>query len=414
VTLLDLSECVDISDDAFAEVADKCRALEEVTLTQCDLICASLGVLGRNCPKLTKLNIHGCRDLSSEDLTSIAEHCRQLTFLDISHCDRVDAASLAMLSNCVVLETLHLEQCFALDDDALVAITTTCVNLKVLFLLGCEALTDDSVTLIGERLPLLTDISLDGCQHITDTAARSIIIGCPLLRQLDFNSCVNLTDSSISLLDKHLPCLRQLRLAEVLNLTDASVNALLRRPTTVADGGRCGVEGKRMTRAPFTDELKEAKKKGEPLDEDTLLPPAKLMLLDLSVNANITNKAYQKIIRLHGATLTTLALGSSDIENSGVSLIADACPLLSALDFSACQLMSNFAAISVGGASALATCSFVFSAHSAHSAHTHLTINMQLHTPPTAHGDAEVAESDGGGGVERQRHGTHLQQGDGH
>ncbi|KAL8503730.1 hypothetical protein ACS0TY_022447 [Phlomoides rotata] len=203
--LFALRKCPRVSDQGVASFAKGAESLESLQLEECHRI-TERGVFGilANCGKKLKalacVNCLGIRDFDvGFPLTSPSHSLRSLT---IRNCPGFGDASLGMLGRlCPKLAYIDLTGLHNITDAGIqLLVQRSEAFLEKVNLSGCVNLTDRSVTAIaklhGETLELL---NLDGCIYVTDVSLMEIASNCSSLSELDVSRCA-ITDTGISAL----------------------------------------------------------------------------------------------------------------------------------------------------------------------------------------------------------------------
>jgi hypothetical protein len=188
----------------------------------------AIDALTAGCTKLTTIILPS--DLVDDDvILSIAEHCSNLTHLDINGSEWVTDESLSVLAErCPLLQTLTANYCTALGDASIVKIAQNCPSLKNLNVIGI-GITDAALFALARHCPLLERLLLIECAGISDEGVIAIAKGCRCLEEIFMDMCVVLTDLSVFALAKHCPYLKEVGLADCELVTDFSLSDLLDR-----------------------------------------------------------------------------------------------------------------------------------------------------------------------------------------
>ncbi|KAL4451731.1 hypothetical protein ABPG75_007393 [Micractinium tetrahymenae] len=158
---------------------------------------------------LRLLNIGGCEGTTDAVVATVAQHCRQLTQLDVSESQRMSAAGVGQLGKLPALLELNLGWNIRLRDHWLEGLPPSLSRLDLSF---CGELTDGALRHLGARLPALASVTLRKCGRITE-AGLAALSSCTGLSHLDLSHCQHITG---------LAPLRPLRQLSSLVLVDAS------------------------------------------------------------------------------------------------------------------------------------------------------------------------------------------------
>ncbi|KAK9903108.1 hypothetical protein M0R45_001248 [Rubus argutus] len=156
---------------------------------------AGMAALGEGFPKLEKLSLIWCSNVSTVGLISLADKCRFLKSLDLQWgrtCKSLESLSLDAESihnkGCAccgprmfpALKVLKL-QCINVTDEVLIAVGNCCSSMEFLALYTFQKFTDKGLRAIGN--------GLNGCHNIGTWGLESIGKSCPRLTELALLYC---------------------------------------------------------------------------------------------------------------------------------------------------------------------------------------------------------------------------------
>ena len=210
-------------------------------------------------PFLRHLNLRGCAQLRSGDLSRLATRATNLISLSLEGCPIKDGSSLSsLLSRNPDLKNLDVSGLEGMTDEVALDVAENCPDLEVLDLGWCSRLTgvglldivsfcprirrlrlcentifkgpqNRDIMLALRDLENLQDLVLNGCRHITDEMLRFYLRGItsepeaelrPLpIRYLSLSRIPNLTDATLRDLAGVAPHLERLELAGSTNGT---------------------------------------------------------------------------------------------------------------------------------------------------------------------------------------------------
>jgi len=222
-------------------------------------------------PFLHHLNLRGCAQLRSSDLSHLATRATNLISLSLEGCPIKDGSSLSsLISRNPNLKNLDVSGLEAMTDEVALEVAENCPDLEVLDLGWCSRLTgvglldivsfcprigrlrlcentvfnsqqNRDIMLALRDLENLQDLVLNGCRQITDEMLRFYLRGNPPepeaeirplpIRYLSLSRIPNLTDATLRNLAGATPRLERLELAGTTNgtaFTNAGFAALLR------------------------------------------------------------------------------------------------------------------------------------------------------------------------------------------
>ena len=234
--------------------------LEALSARYCAWISKSaLRLIVLGCPRLVRLTLDGCLDITNDCMTVIAEHTSvTLQCLDIKNCVNVsDAGMVKVVTSCQNLKELGLEGCKLLTDRTLLALTEDTeapgmigtvnrpadlpphapLKLERLSVANCVNVTDESMCLVVERVKTLTHLDLSGCSRLTDKTAWSCMEtetiygprpngGLPRLRYIDISRVSQFTEMAISQITAAAFPLQTVNLRGCCGIKDQGAKAL--------------------------------------------------------------------------------------------------------------------------------------------------------------------------------------------
>lgn len=180
---------------------------------------------------MLEIDLHNCRLVTDQSITSLLARGRQLRELRMNHCKLVTDHAFLDLPKTFSLECLRildLTGCEQLHDEAVEKIVDAAPRLRNLVLAKCREITDRAVFAITKLGKNLHYIHLGHCGRITDDAVKELVKCCNRIRYIDLACCQALTDTSVTLL-AGLPKLRRIGLVKCGNITDRSILALAQK-----------------------------------------------------------------------------------------------------------------------------------------------------------------------------------------
>ncbi|KAM5569204.1 hypothetical protein ABKV19_016623 [Rosa sericea] len=265
---------------------------------------AGMVALGEGFPKLEKLSLIWCSNVSSVGLTSLADKCRLLKSLDLQGCYVGDQGVAAVGQCCKQLEDLNLRFCEGLTDVCLVELASGVgKSLKSLGIAACVKITDTALEAVGLHCKSLESMSLDA-ESIHNKGVLAVVRGCPALKVLKLQ-CINVTDEVLIAVGNCCSSLEFLALYTFQRFTDKGLRAI---------GNGC----------------------------------KKLKNLTLSDCYFLSDKALESIA-IGCKELTHLEVnGCHNIGTLGLESIGKSCPRLTELALLYCQRIGNFALSEIG------------------------------------------------------------------
>ena len=223
--VLNLSGCGRITEAGINNLLGVCgQKLKELDLSNTDLSGAGLRNGREACfPRLEKLNLQECMNLSNSGLNGILAMCGAgLRDLNLAHCSSITGASIS--SACPVLESLDLNNCTQITDDGLNKVLRVwggghlrSLNLSSTRVAGTSTL--------STPLPGLQNLNLRACDEVSDAGINHLgRLWGARLTELNL-SYTRVTGSRIG---ASLPCLASLNLDGCCWLSDAGLDLMLK------------------------------------------------------------------------------------------------------------------------------------------------------------------------------------------
>jgi hypothetical protein len=136
---------------------------------------------------LITLLVNGCEDITDVSLAQLAQHCRQLTHIDLSCCGAVtDFGVTALVTSCPSLVTILLKKCILITDASILSVSEQLPGLLKLDLNGCKLITDSTLRQLSEHNILLRELDITNCDVVTKVAVQQIIATLPELNCQNF------------------------------------------------------------------------------------------------------------------------------------------------------------------------------------------------------------------------------------
>ncbi|XP_074641683.1 uncharacterized protein LOC141899336 [Tubulanus polymorphus] len=148
---------------------------------------------------LTCLDLSGCMDLTDEALKSVSKYCTSLEQLAIHHVMAATGTTLLPMfqdaERAANINSLQLS-CRQFSIDVLFTIAQNCHNIEKLSISGLTDVTEELILMIAENCPKLIDIGLKGCKQVTDKAICLLARNCPI-QKIVISGIHSLTDKCI-------------------------------------------------------------------------------------------------------------------------------------------------------------------------------------------------------------------------
>lgn len=167
-----------------AAIAENAIKLEEADLSGCFRLNLVLQKYVSSLRFLKVVNLMGCNQTTTEALVALAKGCKALEDLTLTDCGKsVNATSMeAFGTYCKNIKTLVLSRCLSLDGKAIAGVAM-CEKLEKLDLSGCTTLTDLRLLPITEieNVVQLRHLNIINNPKLTDSTVSWVANGCPEL-----------------------------------------------------------------------------------------------------------------------------------------------------------------------------------------------------------------------------------------
>ena len=186
---LDLTLCVNVTDEALDNIADRCPNLLELNLSSCEGITdKGLTCLVKKCRNIQSLYLYRCIRITDDAIVQVANHCRSLKKLSLRNCNITDYSILQLTKHCHEITDLDLSSCDKLTDESISQISVGLPLLESLSLEEISLLTDNSISTLLACSRIHT-LKLAYCKNITQKSITQLVEGCQLMQTLDLSYC---------------------------------------------------------------------------------------------------------------------------------------------------------------------------------------------------------------------------------
>eukprot|EP01079_Euglenida_sp_SAG-EU17-18_P010497 gene10497-1909_t len=171
--------------------------------------------LVRLCPRVTKLALFKCTDITGRGLLGLDARGSEVLELDVSGCRNLTTRRIIRIARaCPHLRKLNLSSCDGIRGAGVMSVGQSCPQLQTLNLHGVHNITDAAVVSLGQSCTQLYSLDLSWNTMITDAAVA-----------LFLNDCHNISDASVVFLGQSCPQLATLDVSRCRNITDAGASA---------------------------------------------------------------------------------------------------------------------------------------------------------------------------------------------
>lgn len=235
------------SDRGLEQVLSQLASLTSLQLSGCNEITDAALWSGLQ-PRICQLSVTDCINISDEAVAAVAQLLPVLEEFSLQAYHVTDTALTYFAhkasSNCT---TLRLQSCWELTNHAALNIANSLPNLRVLSLAGCSKITDEGIEIIAENVKGLRSLNVSWCMRVTDTALEVIACDLGQLQELILDRCIHVSDVGVGYLStlsslrtlsirwcthvhdagmQHVCSMRQLRVLRLSGCTHISAEAL--------------------------------------------------------------------------------------------------------------------------------------------------------------------------------------------
>lgn len=308
-----------ITDMGILGLSEKCKHLETCIFNGCEFI-SDVGInwLATGCLAITRLELVKCHEITDIGLRSMAENLSQLTRLKLFGCQRVTDLGIRHLGRgCPHLETLEVQNLIHLSDGpkvssmhephastfksstGLASIALGCRRLHTLNLTNCLRLKDFGVELVGKCCVNLKILHLRGCSNMTTKGLLGLVHYSQELVHLDVQDTAGVNDHVLHMISqsKISQTLATLNLKNAVEISNHGIKRIAHSCGNLTDLNVSGC----------------------------------LLLGDYALLALAENQRYPGLRALHVAQCVHMT-------ESGISWIAERCPMLTTFDLTQCQI----------------------------------------------------------------------------
>ncbi|XP_033625290.1 F-box/LRR-repeat protein 17-like [Asterias rubens] len=223
---LDLSSCTGLTDQSLKSIAEQCPRLQKLRLKQCPHISdLSLQVVASSCRRLKVLTLTDNDKITDMTLESLAKHTHNLEILCLQNCG-IHPPGVMQISKLQHLKKLDLSNLSTLTPEAVKLVAKHCTLLDTLNLSLSKEVSDDSVSCVAVSCKRLTVLFLISCT-ITDRALFSIGENSLQLEHLDISWCSYITGKGAAFVSSRCPRLKYLGLIRCNKVSDNVVEGLV-------------------------------------------------------------------------------------------------------------------------------------------------------------------------------------------
>lgn len=203
---LNLKDCVHLSDHGVIGLSERCRKIENLTLSGCEKI-TNTGLISMQqnvgyqismCDSLKTLDLSYCAGITAtEGILQLLPSCACLEYLNVSGITSVDDAFIHQL--CLVCKTIQglvLQKCVQITNLSLCSISDF-LWIETLDITNCSKITDEGIEVLSTSCTGLLNFHLRRLNKVTARGLNAISRNCNILEVIDVRDCLNVTEQAV-------------------------------------------------------------------------------------------------------------------------------------------------------------------------------------------------------------------------
>ena len=238
LTRIQLSGCRKLTSAGIMRVIQTNPGLQHIDIANVlqadDSINFLVSSIGSGCPVLISLKLSFAlpNKVTMTSMLIVARSCPLLEVLDVKGFPQNDKYLVALSSSCPQLKYFTLTGS-DVTDTGLLALTRGCRQVEALTMDNATHITNIGLTGVATNSAQLARLLIKSNEHITDKSLCAVFQACPKLISVTLEKCPLITDRAITTLAQFRAGLKFLQLFENILLTERSVLAILAHPTSL-------------------------------------------------------------------------------------------------------------------------------------------------------------------------------------
>ena len=180
LTGIDLNGCKAVSDAALAGLLDKCKRLQVDSILSSKKGDVFLSSVGMKRPLTTKIDLRGCEGVTDKGLADLLSKCKDLDPDNILSDAKGGSFLLAVGEHRKGLEELDLSQASGVTDTDLAKLVGLCPHLHP-DKIKSNKKGDAFCSALAKHNANLEEIELSNCKGVTDSGLANLLTGCTKL-----------------------------------------------------------------------------------------------------------------------------------------------------------------------------------------------------------------------------------------
>lgn len=163
-----------ITEDYLVNIVKYAKSLRRIVLTKCWRACSdtSLYLIANTCKQLQVINMSHCGSVTDSAVGELAKNCKDLREIDLSSCYKItDLAMCSLADDAKKLQELYVSSVYGVTDYGISQISFKGLNIEVLDISYCFRVSNKG--LVGmlkrdEKTKSLKSLRIKGCYKVTD------------------------------------------------------------------------------------------------------------------------------------------------------------------------------------------------------------------------------------------------------
>lgn len=173
-----------LTDSDVMTVVSYCDKLEWLNISGNPLTGDALREIANHCTNLTSLELNFCQLLTEDSIQFLIKKLPKIKELHLAQCKNVTNATLKLLARHSELEVLSVSSIPMITDNGLIPIAQNCTQLRVLDMHRLDGVTGESFEVFAERCPYLTEIDISWSVKIDSESFLKLPQYCKFLKKV--------------------------------------------------------------------------------------------------------------------------------------------------------------------------------------------------------------------------------------
>ena len=150
---IEVSHCLHITDASLMVLGGGCKFLQSISLHFCEKVTDDGVSAFMGCPNLRQIDLSCCSKITDTSLIALAHFCHLLDTVILSCCHNISDKAISAFALKGRLQTLDLYSCDNITDISLTSLAQFCTNLSFVNIRFCPAITELGVATFQRARP---------------------------------------------------------------------------------------------------------------------------------------------------------------------------------------------------------------------------------------------------------------------